>query len=474
MRSEPCSRIRPVPSLTPSQAARRPLSRLLALGAVLSIAAWTGVAAHATTVVCQGDTPPPFYKYEVRPDPGESISFFRVETEDRNAADGSYANFIQPSGWPDPKVSDGYVTWTCDQTASNCPLPSGSHTFGFTNDHPARLGDWETNAPDSSSSHSGDCIGGKVWIPKKRDLGGGGPGPGGPGPGGPMPGGPGPGGNGRIYIDIVFQISDPGGMQLSSFFLTHNGDKIPGSDIGPQVMPQGTSTFKLCLPSKPNDAHLKYAWFDKPGKPGDPDDPKDPDPSPDLKLLQLAVSTVPTTCHDIDPFKLGVWYPLICKRTKALFLLDQGDGARFCFEPFELQARGRAHCPSPRLPVEGRDLKFDGLAQNGYGFTVDQAADSDADGHPDFADNCFSLPNPNQSDADADGLGDRCDAQPYEDLDGFCPCDGPLVEQTPWESQGHYVDCVASQAWDLEAQGAITSNQRDTLIAEATERKCGS
>lgn len=414
------------------------------------------LAASATSVTCPGAAPPPFFRYEVQPASGESVSYFRVETEDRNAADGSYANFIQPSGWPDPDVADGYVTWKCDATASNCPLPPGTHTFGFTNDHPARMGDWETNAPDSSSNHSGDCTGGQVWIPKKRDLGG----SGGPGPGGP--------GDGRVYIDIVFEINDPGGMQLSSFYLTLDGNKIPGSDIGGQVIPQGTSTFPLCLPDKPNDAHLKYAWFKKSTKPDDPPG------KPELEALKAILPpTVPTTCHDIDPFELGVWYPLICKRTESIHVMNEGDGAKYCFAPFDLQARGRAVCSDRRSPVEGRDFKVDGLPEDGYGFGVTESPDTDGDGTPDSIDNCFSMANADQADADADGVGDLCDPQAFEDLDGFCPCDGPLVAQTPWKSHGHYVDCVATEAFDLESLGVIDAATRDDLITAAGDRACG-
>ena len=51
--------------------------------------------------------------------------------------------------------------------------------------------------------------------------------------------------------------------------------------------------------------------------------------------------------------------------------------------------------------------------------TVDGCPDTDADGVRDFADNCASVPNPNQADADGDSLGDACDPTPRgADLDG--------------------------------------------------------
>ncbi len=43
--------------------------------------------------------------------------------------------------------------------------------------------------------------------------------------------------------------------------------------------------------------------------------------------------------------------------------------------------------------------------------------DTDSDGAPDDADNCVSSPNPNQADADLDGLGDRCDPDSGGDAD---------------------------------------------------------
>lgn len=45
-------------------------------------------------------------------------------------------------------------------------------------------------------------------------------------------------------------------------------------------------------------------------------------------------------------------------------------------------------------------------------------ADSDADGVPDSSDNCPLIPNPDQRDTDADGIGDACDLLTDSDRDG--------------------------------------------------------
>jgi hypothetical protein len=51
--------------------------------------------------------------------------------------------------------------------------------------------------------------------------------------------------------------------------------------------------------------------------------------------------------------------------------------------------------------------------------TIAWAADTDLDGVDDAIDNCPSVFNPTQADADADGIGDQCDPDADPDADGL-------------------------------------------------------
>ena len=56
-----------------------------------------------------------------------------------------------------------------------------------------------------------------------------------------------------------------------------------------------------------------------------------------------------------------------------------------------------------------------------YRVTVIEAPDGDGDGVPDMGDNCVDVPNPDQIDSDADGLGDDCDPESACQADAFEP-----------------------------------------------------
>jgi hypothetical protein len=120
------------------------------------------------------------------------------------------------------------------------------------------------------------------------------------------------------------------------------------------------------------------------------------------------------------------------------------------------------------------------------------AADTDADddGIADDVDNCPMTPNPDQADADADGIGDACDADvdgdgvPNESdlcpltplgavvnetgcsIDQLCPCTG-------WRNHGEYMSCVAHASEDFVDAGLFTDAERDVIVSSAARSACG-
>jgi hypothetical protein len=208
--------------------------------------------APATTVHCEpqspatGDVHPPRYFHLVTPAPGESVTSFRVETDDvsNQGTSASYSLFQQPGTWPAGVVQGGFVTWTCTPgihspcplTSSSCP-PAGCR-FGFDNAHPSRFGCWTTNT-DSAANHAGqpDGLGFRVHVPAKF----GGPftpstcaAPGQAGGGGGAVGVP---GGGHFPIPSAPRIAKVD--VYSAKFLCGEFDKTPGPVAGPEIRGEG-------------------------------------------------------------------------------------------------------------------------------------------------------------------------------------------------------------------------------------------
>ena len=118
-------------------------------------------------------------------------------------------------------------------------------------------------------------------------------------------------------------------------------------------------------------------------------------------------------------------------------------------------------------------------------------ADDDGDGAPDGADNCPLIANADQTDFDGDGAGDACDADPDGDgvndgvdaclntaaggvtnangcaIADLCPC------SSTWKNHGIYVSCVAQAATTFTSQGLITHDERGDLVMTAAQSSCG-
>jgi hypothetical protein len=130
---------------------------------------------------------------------------------------------------------------------------------------------------------------------------------------------------------------------------------------------------------------------------------------------------------------------------------------------------------------------------NGGWDVICEDGDIDGDGVFDSTDNCPSITNPNQADADSDGEGDACD----DDIDGdevlneddecedtpvdeiVDPSNGCSIDQTcacdkEWKNHGVYVKCVAHISEDLVDTGLISETEKDDIVSDAAESECGS
>ncbi len=86
-----------------------------------------------------------------------------------------------------------------------------------------------------------------------------------------------------------------------------------------------------------------------------------------------------------------------------------------------------------------------------------EPGDMDFDGVPDDADNCPTVPNPNQENSDSDMHGDVCDNCPDTDNDDQVDCDGDGVGDACGPAWVAYNDCVYEQP-QYEAPNVNTYN----------------
>jgi hypothetical protein len=93
-------------------------------------------------------------------------------------------------------------------------------------------------------------------------------------------------------------------------------------------------------------------------------------------------------------------------------------------------------------------------------FSLSGETDADADGVPDSLDLCPGTP-----------AGAIVDAKGCS-IDQLAPCAGPATGGT-WKNHGQYVSTVAQAAESFVAQGLISEEQAEEILAQAAQSNCG-
>lgn len=135
---------------------------------------------------------------------------------------------------------------------------------------------------------------------------------------------------------------------------------------------------------------------------------------------------------------------------------------------------------SPALEFSNLELGvIDGTSIGGYLQIVNSPTIATNSGEAVFQNIKISAP-----DQDFDGVPDSLDACPNTppctivdangcSIDQLAPCDGPASGGT-WKNHGQYIAAVAQAAEEFLAQGLISSDQKDALLAAAAQSNCGS
>jgi len=138
----------------------------------------------------------------------------------------------------------------------------------------------------------------------------------------------------------------------------------------------------------------------------------------------------------------------------------------------------------PTLPNPGQaDADADGFGDVCDPCPLDPLNDADGDGHCADVDNCPNVPNPAQTDTDGDGIGDACDACPIDptDFDGdgdgvpdLCDCAplSPGVAHAPQPVAGTLVMGRSGNTgllrWQRGIEGHVSNVYRTSMLGGST------